>query len=86
MCQYGADEIEQMLAASTAFCTDDAENCLENQLAAQWDVDSVVAIGAMNRDDQAWDREDTRTNAERFTEAVDTTWATSIPVASSPST
>jgi hypothetical protein len=79
-CQYGADETEAMLAAYTAYCTDDAENCLENQLEAQWNIDSVIAIGYMNRGDQAWDCEDSQTKAEHFAEAVNTTWSTDVPI------
>jgi hypothetical protein len=78
-CQYGADETEAMLAAYTTYCTDDAENCLENQLEADWGIESVIAIGYMNRGDQAWDCEDSRTKAEHFTEAVNTAWSTDLP-------
>jgi hypothetical protein len=45
---------------------------LENQLEAQWSIDSLIAIGSMNRGDQAWDREDSRIKAQRFAEAVNT--------------
>jgi hypothetical protein len=69
-----------MLAAYTAYCTTDAENCLENQIAAQWGVESVVAIGYMNRGDRAWDCADSRARAERFAQALNTTWATTIPI------
>jgi hypothetical protein len=79
-CQYGADETEKMLAAYTNYCTEDAENCLENQIEAQWGIDSVVAIGYMNRGDQEWDCEGSRTRAERFAQAVDTAWSTTVPV------
>ena len=69
-----------MLAAYTAYCTTDAENCLENQLAAQWGVDSIVAIGYMDRGDQAWDCKVSRSKAERFAAAVNTTWSTNVPI------
>jgi hypothetical protein len=79
-CQYGADETKQMLAAYTAFCTNDAKNCLENQIEAQWDIGAVVAIGYMNRLDQAWDCESSRTKAEAFAQAVNTAWSTHVPI------
>jgi hypothetical protein len=79
-CQFGAEDTAQMLAAYTAYCTTDAENCLENQIAAQWGVESVVAIGYMNRGDRAWDCADSRARAERFAQALNTTWATTIPI------
>ena len=75
-----ADETEAMLAAYTAYCSKDAENCLENQLEAQWGIESVVAIGYMNRGDQVWDCEDSRTRAEHFAQAVDTAWSTTVPI------
>lgn len=79
-CQYGAEDTAQMLDAYTAYCTTDAENCLENQIAAQWGVESVVAVGSMNRGDRAWDCAGSRTRAERFARALNTTWSTTIPI------
>jgi hypothetical protein len=53
---------------------------LENQLKAQWGIDSLIAIGSMSRGDQAWDCEDSRTKAQRFAEAVNTAWSTDVPI------
>ena len=79
MCQDGSYELEEMLARYAAYCTGDAENCLENQIEARWDVGSVVAVGYLNRGDQAWDCEDSRLKAERFAEAVNTEWSKDLP-------
>ena len=79
-CQYGAGDTEKMLAAYTDHCTKDAEHCLENQLEAQWSIESVVAIGYLNRGDQDWDCEGSRTRAEQFAQAVDAAWSTTVPV------
>src|SRR5918995_7497932 len=43
---------------------------LENQFKAQWGIDSLIAIGSMNRGDQTWDCEDSRTKAQRFGDAA----------------
>jgi hypothetical protein len=79
-CQYRADELEAMLAAYTGYCTRDALDCLENQLEARWGVDALVAIGYMNRGDQAWDCAGSRTKAEHFLAAVNTRWSTNKPL------
>jgi hypothetical protein len=39
----------------------------------------VIAIGYMNRTDQAGDYEDSRTRTQRFVEAVNTAWSTDVP-------
>lgn len=79
-CQYGTGDVEAMLAAYTKACTDDAVNCLENQLEATWGIESVIAVGYMNRGDQAWDCDLARTRAEAFTQAVNTAWSSALPV------
>ena len=79
-CEYGPEQQEEMLAAFTDFCTEDAENCLENQLEAQWGVESVVAIGYMNRADQEWDCDVARTRAEHYAAAVNDAFDTAFPL------
>lgn len=79
-CQYGADDLEAMLAAYAKACTDDALNCLENQLEATWGIESVIAVGYMNRGDQAWDCDLARGRADAFAQAVNTAWSSQVPV------
>ena len=52
---------------------------LEILLEAQWGIDSLIAVGSMNRGDQTWDCEGSRTKAERFAAAVNTAWSTDVP-------
>lgn len=79
MCEYAADETAAMLAAYIRYCTEDAANCLENQIQAQWSLDAVIAIGYLNRADQAWDCEVSRAKAARFAAAVNTRWSADFP-------
>lgn len=79
-CQYGESDVEAMLAAYTKACTDDAANCLENQLEATWGIESVIAVGYMNRGDQAWDCDLARSRADAFAQAVNTAWSSQVPV------
>jgi hypothetical protein len=79
-CEYGADETEEMLAAYAAYCAAAAETCLENQIEAQWNIASVIAVGYLNRGDQTWDCAGSRARAERFAAAVNSVWATIVPV------
>jgi len=79
MCQYGPDELDKMLAAFSGYCTRDPQNCLENQLEAQWGPEAIVATGYVDRVDQPSDCAAARVKAQRFADAVNATWSTSLP-------
>lgn len=79
-CEYGPNETDKMLAAYKDYCTKDAANCLENQLEAQWGPESIVAIGYVNRTDQANDCENARRKATKFTDAVNAKWGRNLPM------
>lgn len=79
MCEYGPDQQAEMLAAYANYCTKDSTNCLENQLEAQWGVQSIVAVGYINRIDQPNDCVSAATKAAIFTDAVNTRWSAHIP-------
>jgi hypothetical protein len=70
-CQYGSDESERMLAAYADYCTTDPANCLENQVEGQWDRQSVLAVGYLNRGDRPFDCATARAKAASFAAAVD---------------
>ena len=79
MCQFGADQTEQMLAAYSADCTRDAKDCLENQLESQWGPDAIIATGYVDRVDQPSDCAAARVKAQTFTDAVNAKWSTNLP-------
>ena len=79
MCQYGPDELDKMLAAYSGYCTRDPQKCLENQLEAQWGPEAIVATGYVDRVDQPSDCAAARVKAQRFADAVNATWSTSLP-------
>ena len=80
MCEYGAGQQDQMLAAFQSFCAKDALNCLENQLESRWGPKSIVAVGYVNRRDQSNDCVNARKKAEKFTDAVNARWSTDLPL------
>ena len=79
-CEFGADEQAQMLAAYDGYCTRDPTNCLTNHLEAQWDVDSIIAVGYLKREDQFNDCAAARQRAQAFTSAVNDQWAVNLPI------
>jgi hypothetical protein len=79
-CEYGPNDGDKMLAAYKDYCTKDPANCLENQLEAQWGPESIVAIGYLNRTDQANDCELARRKATKFTDAVNAKWGRNLPM------
>ncbi len=80
MCEYGPDQQAEMIAAYTDYCTKNATDCLENQLEAQWRLDSIVAVGYVRRLDQPNDCAGAAAKATSFTDAVNAKWATQIPI------
>ncbi len=79
MCQFGPDQLEQMLAAYNGYCTRDAKNCLENQLESQWGPDAILAVGYVDRVDQVSDCGVARGKAQIFADAVNAKWSTNLP-------
>ncbi len=79
-CEFGADERGQMLAAYTRYCGAHTKDCLENQLEAQWNPHSVLAIGYLARGDQRWDCAASRIKAQRFADAVNARWGMQLPL------
>lgn len=79
-CEFGADDTEAMLAAYGIACDTDPQGCLRNQVEARWGIDSVIAVGFMNRGDRPWDCEGARVKAERFAATVNDAFATDVPV------
>jgi hypothetical protein len=79
-CQYGSDESERMLTAYADYCTAEPADCLENQVEAQWDRQSVLAVGYLNRADQPFDCATARIKAASFAAAVDARWSVDLPL------
>ncbi|MDT5349279.1 MAG: hypothetical protein QOH91_2566 [Mycobacterium sp.] len=79
-CQYGPNDQDQMLAAYTHYCTTDPTGCVENQLEAQWGPESMIAVGYVNRGDQAFDWASARAKAATLAAAINAAWSTGLPV------